>query len=197
MTTAQRTATILTGVAAALAVLTLILAVVLSFKYLPSGAQAWDDPTLGGGTAWTAWHRWTATLWLFATGASAIALAIVTATSGARRRVPFALGGAVVAGLAAAVVLGTRALVQWDQLALWAVTVGDNLDGYWPVFADDVRFVLLDGAEVDPGDYGAALAVHLLAHIVGVAAAVGALVVLVARRRRMLVSTTPAAAATS
>ena len=185
--TVHRAAAVLTRAAAALGVLTLVLAFVLSFTYVPSGAQAWDDPTLGGGTAWTAWHRWTAVLWIFTTGASAIALAILTATSDARRRAAIALGGTVVAGLAAVVVLGTSALVQWDQLALSAVTVGDGLDGYWPVFDDGVLFVLLGGAEVDPGDYGTALAVHLLAHVVGVAAAVGAFVVLVARRGRVII----------
>ena len=77
-------------------------------------------------------------LWMFATGASTIALAILTATSDARRRAAIALGGTVVAGLAALIVLGTSASVQWDQLALSAVTVGDELDGYWPVFDDGV-----------------------------------------------------------
>src|SRR5918996_1313471 len=36
----------------------------------------------------------------------------------------------------------------WDQLALWAVTVGTNMMGYTPVFGDQVRFVLLGGAEI-------------------------------------------------
>jgi len=181
-TTAHRTAGGLTGAALALAVLALVLAVVLSFTYVPSGAQAWDDPTLGGGTGWTAWHRWTAVLWMLAAGASVVALAVLAATADASRRGAIALGGAVVTGIAAAVALATRALVQWDQLALWAVTAGDGLDGYWPVFDDGVRFVLVEGAEVAPGDYGAALAVHLLAHVVGVVAAVGSLVVLITRR---------------
>lgn len=84
--------------------------------------------------------------------------------------------------IAAAVALATRAMVQRDQLALWAISVGDGLDGYWRVFDDGVRFVLIEGVEVDPGDYGVALAVHLVAHVVGVVAAIGSLVVLGARR---------------
>ena len=44
----------------------------------------------------------------------------------------------------------TGYLLPWDQLALWAVTVGENLRGYLPLFGDRVRFVLLGGAEVSP-----------------------------------------------
>lgn len=182
-TIAHRIAVALTGAVVAFAVLTLVLAVVLSFTYVPSGAQAWDDPSFGGGgTGWTGWHRWSAVLWMLVAGGSVVTLAVLAATADSSRRTALALGGTVIAGVAAVVSLATRALVQWDQLALWAVTVGDGLDGYWPVFDDGVRFVLIDGVEVDPGDYGVALAVHLLAHVVGAVTAVGSLVVLVARR---------------
>ena len=37
----------------------------------------------------------------------------------------------------------TGYLLPWDQLALWAVTVGTNMAGYTPVFGEEVRFVLL------------------------------------------------------
>ena len=42
----------------------------------------------------------------------------------------------------------TGYLLPWDQLALWAVTVGTNMAGYAPVFGDQVKFVLLGGVEV-------------------------------------------------
>lgn len=42
----------------------------------------------------------------------------------------------------------TGYLLPWDQLALWAVTVGTNMMGYTPVFGSEVRFVLLGGAEI-------------------------------------------------
>ncbi|HSP02041.1 MAG TPA: hypothetical protein VLR27_00975 [Acidimicrobiales bacterium] len=172
--------------------LALVLAVVLSFTYVPSGAQAWDDPTLGGGTAWTPWHRWTTVLWMLAAGASIVTLVVLTVVSDATRRgAVTALGCAVVTGIATVVALATRGLVQWDQLALWAVAVGGGLDGYWPALDDGVRFVLIEGTEVDPGDYGAAVAVHLLAHAVGVAAAAGTLA-LVVRRWRLSPASDPA-----
>ena len=44
----------------------------------------------------------------------------------------------------------TGYLLPWDQLALWAVTVGTNMMGYTPVFGEEVRFVLLGGAEIGP-----------------------------------------------
>ena len=42
----------------------------------------------------------------------------------------------------------TGYLLPWDQLALWAVTVGTNMMGYTPVFGSQVRFVLLGGVEI-------------------------------------------------
>ena len=42
----------------------------------------------------------------------------------------------------------TGYLLPWDQLALWAVTVGTNMMGYTPVFGNQVRFVLLGGVEI-------------------------------------------------
>ena len=42
----------------------------------------------------------------------------------------------------------TGYLLPWDQLSLWAVTVGTNMMGYTPVFGNQVRFVLLGGVEI-------------------------------------------------
>jgi len=42
----------------------------------------------------------------------------------------------------------TGYLLPWDQLALWAVTVGTNMMGFTPVFGNEVRFVLLGGTEI-------------------------------------------------
>ena len=45
----------------------------------------------------------------------------------------------------------TGYLLPWDQLALWAVTVGTNMAGFVPVFGAQVKFALLAGAEVTAG----------------------------------------------
>jgi quinol-cytochrome oxidoreductase complex cytochrome b subunit len=37
----------------------------------------------------------------------------------------------------------TGYLLPWDQLSLWAVTVGTNMMGYTPVFGNQVNYVLL------------------------------------------------------
>lgn len=42
----------------------------------------------------------------------------------------------------------TGYLLPWDQLSLWAVTVGSNMAGYTPVFGNEVRFVLVGGNEI-------------------------------------------------
>src|SRR6202044_382880 len=42
----------------------------------------------------------------------------------------------------------TGYLLPWDQLALWAVTVGTNMMGYTPVFGSQVNFVLIGGSTI-------------------------------------------------
>jgi quinol-cytochrome oxidoreductase complex cytochrome b subunit len=42
----------------------------------------------------------------------------------------------------------TGYLLPWDQLALWAVTVGTNMAGFVPVFGDQVKFAMLGSLEV-------------------------------------------------
>jgi quinol-cytochrome oxidoreductase complex cytochrome b subunit len=42
----------------------------------------------------------------------------------------------------------TGYLLPWDQLALWAVTVGTNMMGYTPVLGQEVKFVLLGSKEI-------------------------------------------------
>jgi quinol-cytochrome oxidoreductase complex cytochrome b subunit len=42
----------------------------------------------------------------------------------------------------------TGYLLPWDQLAIWAVTVGTNMIGYSPVVGNQVRFVLLGSKEI-------------------------------------------------
>ena len=49
----------------------------------------------------------------------------------------------------------TGYLLPWDQLALWAVTVGTNMMGYTPVLGTQVRFVLLGGKEIGSRDVAA------------------------------------------
>jgi quinol-cytochrome oxidoreductase complex cytochrome b subunit len=44
----------------------------------------------------------------------------------------------------------TGYLLPWDQLALWAVTVGTTMASYTPVFGDQVTFALIGGVQITP-----------------------------------------------
>lgn len=57
-------------------------------------------------------------------------------------------------------------LVEWDQLALRAVTTGSDVAGLWAARSDEVRFVLVGGVEVAPDTYARWLFVHLAAPVV-------------------------------
>ncbi len=57
----------------------------------------------------------------------------------------------------------TGYLLPWDQLAIWAVTVGTSLAGYTPLVANEVKFVLLAGAEVGPDTLLRWYVLHVLA----------------------------------
>jgi quinol-cytochrome oxidoreductase complex cytochrome b subunit len=65
----------------------------------------------------------------------------------------------------------TGYLLPWDQLSIWAVTVGMNMAGTAPLFGDNVRLVLLGGLEV--GD--AALIRFYTLHVIGLPLVAGVL----------------------
>jgi hypothetical protein len=63
--------------------------------------------------------------------------------------------------------------VKWDQLALRAVTVGTGIHGLWyAAFNHEVRFVLIDGAEVDQSSFAPWAVVHLVVPFLVLAALV-------------------------
>jgi quinol-cytochrome oxidoreductase complex cytochrome b subunit len=57
----------------------------------------------------------------------------------------------------------TGYLLPWDQLSLWAVTVGTNIAGSAPVLGGQTRFVLIGGFEVGPN----ALIRFYTLHVIG------------------------------
>jgi quinol-cytochrome oxidoreductase complex cytochrome b subunit len=102
---------------------------------------------------------------------SGLALALVMATVVPRVRRAFRLswwsaGAAVVAFVATFTTGVTRDQVQYDQLGLWAVTAGTDVEGYRVVTGEDVRFAVVNGTEVTPSTYEAVLVVHLAAPLV-------------------------------
>ena len=152
----------------------------LTTSYRPTSAQAWGERYAalsdGTGPARTA-HRW-AGLAAVPLGAVAGGLVLAEAVVARGRRTAAGLGvvlGPVLAG-AVALACVTGFLLPYDQLALWSVTVGSDIQGYGPVFGDEVRFALVRGAEVSAQELRARFVGHLA--LAGVA--VGMLV-LVAR----------------
>ena len=57
----------------------------------------------------------------------------------------------------------TGYLLPWDQLALWAITVGTNIAGSAPVLGGQTRFVMIGGFEVGPN----ALIRFYTLHVIG------------------------------
>ncbi len=57
----------------------------------------------------------------------------------------------------------TGYLLPWDQLALWAITVGTNMVGSAPILGDSVVFVMRGGFEVGPN----ALLRFYTLHVIG------------------------------
>jgi quinol-cytochrome oxidoreductase complex cytochrome b subunit len=57
----------------------------------------------------------------------------------------------------------TGYLLPWDQLAIWAITVGTSLAGYSPFVAKQANFLLLGGAVVGPNTLLRWYVLHVLA----------------------------------
>jgi quinol-cytochrome oxidoreductase complex cytochrome b subunit len=57
----------------------------------------------------------------------------------------------------------TGYLLPWDQLSLWAITVGTNMVGSAPIMGKPQQFVLIGGYEVG----GAALIRFYTLHVIG------------------------------
>ncbi len=169
--------------------------VVLYFAYRPDAADAWTDVSaslsrdITLGRAMREVHRWAA--WL-AVPTTIAAAALLAARS--RPTEPVGPGLALGIGLVIAVpvALFTGYLLPWDQLALFAVTVGTNLSGYTWLRSGDVRFVLMGGSEVAP----ATVLKLLVLHAVVLGGAVVGLVVLAWRGRRPRATPPPADEAT-
>ena len=139
--------------------------IALYFLYRPTARQAWGDLVterydwgIRLALALRFLHRLASGLAVLTAVGLGVLIALTPA--GGRRWVGPALGS----GLAFTTLLAsfTGFLLPWDQLALWAVTVGSNLRGYTALFDPVVRFVLIGGVEVRPGTILLWLFVHAL-----------------------------------
>ncbi len=151
----------------------------LVFFYRPTAVVTWNDlPSLVRFI-----HRWLSTLTIVTT----VLLAVALIAGRSRDLGRWALGPTLV--LANGVAVFTGFVLPWDLLALWAVTANTRLMGF--VFGDEVRFVLVGGAEVAPETLQRVLLVHLALR----AATFGAVIWLVRDLGTRTTSSGPAAAA--
>jgi quinol-cytochrome oxidoreductase complex cytochrome b subunit len=113
----------------------LVTGVWLSFVYRPTPLGTDEQQLL------RVVHRVTASLF----PGLALVLAVL---HGVERRRSLPWGGGVF--LLALALSFTGYLLPWDQLALYAVTVGTNMRGMFDAtFNDQVKFVIVGGAEID------------------------------------------------
>lgn len=173
----------LVGAGLASALTSLVSAAWLFERYRPS--EPWGDLVSVGAAD-------TSSTWSDVHGLSLLALpvliglvvvvgpaAVAEEGRGAHRSV--VVGFVALLGLAAAVAGALSApLVAWNRLALDGVQVGSDLAGWRAAFDDQVRWILVDGSIIPPGDYAVIVAVHVMAPIV----AAGALVVVGLALRR-------------
>ena len=133
-------------VVGALLVVLVATGVTLSFRYRPdiSYANVADMEQRSMLTARSA-HRLASALFLPAVGCLAIASIGLFLTRRDRGPVVFPL---LAGGLTLAAAF-TGYLLPWDQLSLWAVTVGTDMRGYAPILRGHrVKYVLLGSTEV-------------------------------------------------
>ncbi len=135
--------------------------VYLIFRYRPTASVAYNDmETLRSDVTFGLWIRRIHNL----VSIPALLIPVVLGYLHARQNRP---RPAFAAAAAVCLTIGlwyTGKLLPWDQLALWAVTVGTNLRGFVPIFDDDtVRFVLIDGTEISTSTIQTWFFLHTLA----------------------------------
>lgn len=158
-------------VGALAAAVTFFLAIALTFTWRPAAGDAFVDlqQTQDRGVAPLLSAAHLIASWVLVLAAAAV-LGLATWSAARARSGPVQLIGVTVGGTVVLVfaflATVTRPIVQWHQLAVFAVTVEADMAGYWTAaFHSDVRFVLVDTTEISQGDYRFALAVHLVAPV--------------------------------
>jgi quinol-cytochrome oxidoreductase complex cytochrome b subunit len=157
------------GLSFFLFVLLTITGIYLMFFYRPAavlgGAQAYNDMlTIRSGVYFGDLvrniHRWSAHLMVF-TVSLHMARVFYTGAYKPPREFNWVVG--VILLFLTLGLSFTGYLLPWDQLSIWAVTVGTNLAGYSPLIANQAKFILLGGLEVGPATLLRWYVLHVLA----------------------------------
>ena len=138
------------GLSFFLFILLTVTGIFLMFFYRPTAASAWNDvQTLETAVAFGSlvrnMHRWAAHLMVLSVFLHMCRVFYHGAYK-APREFNWVIG--VVLLLLTLMLSFTGYLLPWDQLALWAVTVGTNMMGFTPVFGSSVKFALLGSREI-------------------------------------------------
>ena len=127
-----------------------ITGIFLMFFYRPTEAQAWlDIQHLHTGVTFGLlvrnMHRWGAHLMVLS-----VFLHMARVFYHGAYKAPREFNWVIGVGLLFLTLMlsFTGYLLPWDQLALWAVTVGTNMIGYTPVLGQQSRFVMISGKEL-------------------------------------------------
>ena len=138
------------GLSFFLFILLTVTGIFLMFFYRPTAAQAWNDiynlqTGVTFGLLVRNMHRWAAHLMVLSVFLH-MARVFYHGAYKPPREFNWVIG--VILLTLTLLLSFTGYLLPWDQLSLWAVTVGTNMIGYTPVFGDQVKFVLLGGKEI-------------------------------------------------
>lgn len=139
------------GIISAVLFLTLtVTGVLLVFYYIPATGAAYStmkdlQTTIPLGQLVRNMHRWAAHLMVLAVVLHMLRV-FYTGAYKPPREFNWAIG--VVLLLLTLGLSFTGYLLPWDQLSFWAITVGTNIASYAPVLGDQVRAILLGGADV-------------------------------------------------
>jgi quinol-cytochrome oxidoreductase complex cytochrome b subunit len=138
------------GLSFFLFILLTVTGIFLMFFYRPTEAAAWPDiKTLETAVAFGSlvrnMHRWGAHLMVLSVFLHMCRVFYHGAYK-TPREFNWVIG--VVLLLLTLLLSFTGYLLPWDQLALWAVTVGTSMAGYTPVFGNGVKYIALGSNEI-------------------------------------------------
>jgi len=133
------------GISFFLFMLLTVTGIFLMFFYQPATASSWNDiktleTAVTFGSLVRNMHRWAAHLMVLSVFLHMCRVFYHGAYK-APREFNWVIG--VILLTLTLLLSFTGYLLPWDQLALWAVTVGTNMMGYTPVFGSSIKYVLL------------------------------------------------------
>ena len=158
----QRATRIVLAVLSVQVAAVVVTGVALFFWYRPIAFQAWSDIRTLASVRPTEVLRLVHLLSSLVVLPTAVTAGLLVALGPDRRPqwVGWVLSPAMGVAASAAFLIGFF-LLRWDQLALWVPTLGTET-GFQMIFDKQVRFVLMNGVEFDPGTVARRFVVHVV-----------------------------------